>query len=109
MGLTIKVIVLNSDGIPDFEKEYFIYLADQANMPYGNYPSLGKTDLLKEHILKDVQFLLSNKYYQLPGDQEYKTDKLPVKVIVIACNTATAYGMEDIEKFLLKAKLDIKG
>jgi glutamate racemase len=100
--------VLNSDGIADFEKEYFIYLADQANMPYGNYPSLGKTDLLKEHILKDVQFLLSNKYYQLPGDQEYKTDKLPVKVIVIACNTATAYGMDDIEDFLKNAKLDIK-
>jgi glutamate racemase len=55
---------LRSDGILDFEKEYFIYLADQANMPYGNYPSLGKTDLLKEHIFKDVQFLLSDKYYQ---------------------------------------------
>ncbi|MCH7415231.1 hypothetical protein MM213_17155, partial [Belliella sp. R4-6] len=26
-----------SDGIPDFANEKFIYLADQANMPYGNY------------------------------------------------------------------------
>ena len=43
---------LSSDGILDFEKECFIYLADQANMPYGNYPSLNKTDVLKEHILK---------------------------------------------------------
>jgi glutamate racemase len=77
-------------------------------MPYGNYPSLGKTDLLKEHILKDVQFLLSNKYYQSPTDKVFKTDKLPVKAIVIACNTATAYGMDDIEAFLEKAKLDIK-
>lgn len=99
---------LSSDGILDFEKECFIYLADQANMPYGNYPSLGKTDVLKEHILKDFQFLLSNKYYQSSSDKEYRTDKLPVKAIVIACNTATAYGMDDIEAFLKKAKLDIK-
>jgi len=98
----------NPDGILDFEKEYFIYLADQANMPYGNYPSLNKTDVLKEHILKDLQFLLSNKYYQSSGDEEFKIDKSPVKAIVIACNTATAYGMEDIEKFLKKARLDIK-
>ncbi|MBK7631985.1 MAG: aspartate/glutamate racemase family protein [Ignavibacteriales bacterium] len=99
---------LNSDGILDFEKEYFIYLADQANMPYGNYPSLNKTDVLKEHILKDLQFLLSNKYYQSSGDEEFKIDKSPVKAIVIACNTATAYGMDDIEAFLKKAKLDIQ-
>ncbi|MBE0538495.1 MAG: aspartate/glutamate racemase family protein [Ignavibacterium sp.] len=98
----------NPDGILDFEKEYFIYLADQANMPYGNYPSLNKTDVLREHILKDLLFLLSNKYYQSSSDKDYKADKLPVKAIVIACNTATAYGMDDIEAFLKKAELDIK-
>lgn len=99
---------INPDGILDFEKECFIYLADQANMPYGNYPSLNKTDVLKEHILKDVQFLLSNKYYESSGDEEFKIDKSPVKAIVIACNTATAYGMDNIEAFLKKAKLDLK-
>lgn len=98
----------NGDGILDFDKECFIYLADQANMPYGNYPSEGKTDLLKEHILKDMQFLLSNKYYRFAEDKQYRTDKQPVKAIVIACNTATAYGMGDIENFLKKADLDIK-
>ena len=107
-GFNNKNKTNNPDGILDFEKEYFIYLADQANMPYGNYPSLNKTDVLKEHILKDLQFLLSNKYYQASSDKDYKADKLPVKAIVIACNTATAYGMEEIEAFLKKAKLDIK-
>jgi glutamate racemase len=119
-GLTVMDAIVNfdgfnnqnqsntADGVLDFEKECFIYLADQSNMPYGNYPSLGKTDVLKEHILKDVQFLLSNKYYLSPGDKEFKVDKSPVKAIVIACNTATAYGMRDIENFLNKAKLDIK-
>lgn len=99
---------LNSDGVLDFGKECFIYLADQANMPYGNYPAEGKTDLLKEHILKDMQFLLSNKYYRFADDTQYQKDKQPVKVIVIACNTATAYGMHDIESFLKKADLNIK-
>jgi glutamate racemase len=119
-GLTVMDAIVNfdgfnnqnqpntADGVLDFEKECFIYLADQANMPYGNYPPLGKTDVLKEHILKDVQFLLSNKYYLSPGDKEFKVDKSPVKAIVIACNTATAYGMEDIENFFNKANLDIK-
>src|SRR5690606_14088711 len=46
-----------SDKIPDFASEKFIYLADQANMPYGNYSSEGKTELLVEHVLKDAQFL----------------------------------------------------
>ncbi len=107
-GFNNESKIFNNDGVLDFEKEFFIYLADQANMPYGNYPSLGKTDVLKEHILKDAQFLLGNKYYQSASDKEYKADKQPVKAIVIACNTATAYGLEDIEDFLNKAKLDIK-
>jgi glutamate racemase len=36
------------------------------------------------------------------------SDKAPVKMIVIACNTATAYGKSDIERFLHCAGLDIK-
>src|SRR5215207_8596339 len=31
-----------ADGVPDFAGEKFIYLGDQANMPYGNYPSKGR-------------------------------------------------------------------
>jgi glutamate racemase len=107
-GFNNESQIFNNDGVLDFEKEFFIYLADQANMPYGNYPSLGKTDILKEHVLKDVQFLIGNKYYQSASDKEYKTDKLPVKAIVIACNTATAYGLDDIVNFFKKAKLNIK-
>ncbi len=70
------------DGIPDFDGEDFIYLADQANMPYGVYPSQGKTDFLRELIIKDALFLTS-------GVQR-------TKLIVIACNTATAYGLDDV-------------
>lgn len=96
------------DHIADFAKEKFIYLADQANMPYGNYYSANKTDLLVEHILKDAQFMLSNKYYASASTAKYNSNKQPVKVIVVACNTATAYGKEYIEAFIRKAGVPIK-
>lgn len=91
-GLTVleamlKIDVFNNgnlqpgaDGARDFERERFVYFGDQANMPYGNYPSAGRVDLLRELILRDAVFLLGQKS----------------KAIVIACNTATAFGLEDI-------------
>jgi len=95
------------DGKLDFQNEKFIYLADQANMPYGNYNAVGKDDLLKEHIIKDFQFLLSDKYYTSASETKAKNDKEQVKAIVIACNTATAYGYEDAMQFLNQTGLDI--
>ena len=77
-----------ADGVPDFAGERFVYFGDQANMPYGNYSAVGRTDFLRELILRDVLFLLGRRYA--------RGQKPPVKAIVIACNTATAYGLEDI-------------
>lgn len=77
-----------ADGVPDFAGERFVYFGDQANMPYGNYSAVGRTDFLRELILRDVLFLLGRRHAQ--------GAKPPVKAIVIACNTATAYGLEDI-------------
>jgi len=104
-GLTILEAMLtldvfnNTTGLPgadgklDYDSEYFQYLADQANMPYGNYAAEKKTDLLKEHIFKNMEFFLQ------------KTNAKPtVKMIVLACNTATAYALEDI-----RAKLASEG
>ncbi len=88
------------DGRPDFGNERFVYLGDQANMPYGNYPSEGKTAFLRELILKDAVFLLGGRYWPTPGAEAPQHDKPPVKAIVIACNTATAYGLEDIRRAL---------
>ena len=119
-GLTVFKAIVNydqnnntdhktgSDGILDFQKEQFIYLGDQANMPYGNYSKENNIDLLKEHIIKDAQFLMSNKYYSDPHGSSVNKDKQPVKVIVIACNTATAYGKESIEQFIIQTNTDIK-
>ena len=85
-----------SDGTPDFRNERFIYLGDQANMPYGNYASAGKEEYLRELILKDAAFLLGNRYWSSPDASAPQFDKPPVKALVIACNTATAYGLRDL-------------
>lgn len=78
--------VESPDGVPDFDREEFIYLADQANMPYGVYSSQNKTDYLRELIIKDALFLT--------------TGSKRTKVVVIACNTATAFGLEDVSRML---------
>ena len=119
-GLTVLKAIVNydqnqnnshekgGDGKLDFDKESFIYLGDQANMPYGNYSKENNVNLLKEHIIKDAQFLMNNKYYSDQEDTSVNTNKKPVKALVIACNTATAYGKEYIEEFLKLADSNLK-
>jgi glutamate racemase len=96
------------DGRPDFEHERFVYLGDQANMPYGNYPSEQKTDFLRELIIKDVVFLLGERYWPSATAQMPRHDKPPVKAIVIACNTATAYGLETVRAALEQWQLPVQ-
>jgi glutamate racemase len=95
------------DGRPDFENERFVYLGDQANMPYGNYPSEQKVDFLRELIIKDVVFLLGSRYWPSADSPKPHQDKPPVKAIVIACNTATAYGLESVLNALRQWNLPI--
>lgn len=119
-GLTVLEVMLKSDnmsnitgakksdGIPDFAGEDFEYLGDQANMPYGNYSSEGKDNYLRELAVKDALFLLGGKYYTNFADKYPKGTKKPVKIIVIACNTATAYGLKDIQNLLALSKTGVK-
>lgn len=88
------------DGQPDFTNEVYQYLADQANMPYGNYAAAGKTDLLKEHMLKNAAFFTDSFFDSSTGSTWKKAAKPPVKMIVLACNTATAYTLADLQKWL---------
>ena len=86
------------DGVPDFSGEYFHYLADQANMPYGNYASEGKTAFLKEQILRCMSFLYSDTTYAIRKNEAYSFyPKQTAKMIVVACNTATAYALPEIK------------
>lgn len=85
-----------ADGRPDFAGERFVYLGDQANMPYGNYPREGNEAYLKELILKDAVFLLGRRVWPAADAPRPSLEKPPVKAIVIGCNTATAYGLAEI-------------
>lgn len=96
-----------ADGVPDFQNERFLYLGDQANMPYGNYSAAGKEDYLRELIMKDAIFLLGNRYWSSKRATEPSLDKPPVKAIVIACNTATAYGLDDIRTAIQRWELPV--
>ncbi len=96
-----------SDGVPDYQNERFVYLGDQANMPYGNYSAAGKEDYLRELIMKDAIFLLGNRYWANANAVAPSLDKPAVKAIVIACNTATAYGLDDIRAAVDQWKLPV--
>ncbi len=89
-----------ADGKPDFDKEYFQYLADQANMPYGNYAAAQKTALLKEHVVKNMDFLLKRNFTTEKAGVFSPNQKLAVKMLVLACNTATAFALEEVKQFV---------
>ncbi|MFN9720196.1 MAG: cellulase family glycosylhydrolase [Planctomycetota bacterium] len=96
-----------ADGRFDFERERFIYFGDQGNMPYGNYPSAEKQTYLKELILKDATFLLGRRYWKSVDANSASFDKPPVNAIVIACNTATAWGLEEIRQLVDRWKIPV--
>ncbi|MBL9131098.1 MAG: aspartate/glutamate racemase family protein [Verrucomicrobiaceae bacterium] len=95
-----------ADGRLDFADERFIYFGDQANMPYGNYSAAGRTDYLRELIVKDAIFLMGRRAWPAQGAEPH-FDKPPVKAVVIACNTATAYGLEDIRAAIAAWKVPV--
>ena len=92
-----------ADGIPDFAQERFVYLGDQANMPYGDYAAERKSDLLKELIVDDAKFLLGTSFHQTAREKVPTGRKDRAKILVIACNTATAWGLSEVRSRLKAA------
>ena len=119
-GLTVLEVLLNadmidnisgkegSDGVPDFAGEAFTYLADRANMPYGNYAAENKQDFFRELVVKDALFLTGNRYWTNPADKQMAGTMQPCKILVIACNTATAWGLEDVSNLLALSGTGVK-
>ena len=111
-GLTVleKILTLDAfdnrsgaptpDGVPDFSAEDFQYLADQANMPYGVYDAQGNAALLRRLVRDDARFLLGETYGKDAAEAQPTGEKAPCKILVIACNTATAYGLDDVRRML---------
>ena len=96
------------DSILDFAGEHFIYLADQANMPYGNYAAEENSDYLRELVLKDAMFLLDDDFFQNAIEEEPTGRKQRAKIIVVACNTATAYGLDLIRDMIAQSGKEVK-
>lgn len=96
------------DSILDFAGEHFVYLADQANMPYGNYNAEGNSEYLKELVLKDALFLMDDDYFNNPIEETPSGSKPRAKIIVVACNTATAYGLDLIRSMIEQSKTGVK-
>ncbi|MBR1537981.1 MAG: aspartate/glutamate racemase family protein, partial [Bacteroidales bacterium] len=96
------------DSILDFAGEHFIYLADQANMPYGNYNAEGNSEYLQELVLKDALFLMDDDYFNNAIEETPSGRKQRVKIIVVACNTATAYGLDLIRSMLNQTGTGVK-
>ncbi|HUI29182.1 MAG TPA: glutamate racemase [Candidatus Acidoferrales bacterium] len=68
-GLTVVRQLINL-----LPQENIIYFGDTARVPYGNKSQ----DVVREYAVQDTRFLLSKK----------------VKIIVVACNTASAVAMD---------------
>ena len=96
------------DGILDFAGEHFVYLADQANMPYGVYDACGKADYLQELVVKDAVFLADDNYYENAMQDKPAGVKPRAKIMVIACNTATAYGLKSVQSMLEQSGSGVK-
>ena len=77
-------------------------------MPYGNYAAENKQDFFRELVVKDALFLLDNEYWTNPADKALEGEKLPCKILVIACNTATAWGLEDVSTVLQLSGIGVK-
>ena len=101
---------IGPDGIPDLRGESFVQLADQANLHYGSYSASGADGcaFLRELAIRDALFLLSGGYYANAGEDVPSGRKAPAKIIVVACNTASAYGLAGIETVLSASASPVK-
>lgn len=99
---------IDRDSLLDFAGEHFIYLADQANMPYGNYDAEGNSEYLRELAVKDAIFLLQDRFFINSIEDKPSGEKPRVKIIVIGCNTATAYGLKHISSMLEQSNSGVK-
>ena len=97
-----------SDGVPDLAGEAFVQLADQANLHYGSYAAAGSAAFLRELAVRDAQFLLSPGYYRDAAEEIPSGRKTPAKIVVVACNTATAYGLPGIVATLRNAASPVR-
>ena len=96
------------DGIIDFGGENIQFLSDRANGPYGGYIEVGSLDFLKELVLSNTIFLMSDDYFNLAGDEYRSGFKEPVKMIIVSSPVADLRVLPDINNFLEQSGTGVK-
>ena len=96
------------DGIIDFGGENIQFLSDRANGPYGGYIEVGSLDFLKEQVLSNTIFLMSDDYFNLAGDEYRSGFKEPVKMIIVSSPVADLRVLPDINNFLEQSGIGVK-
>lgn len=96
------------DGIIDFGGENIQFLSDRANGPYGGYIEVGSLDFLKEQVLSNTIFLMSDDYFNLAGDEYRSGFKEPVKMIIVSSPVADLRVLPDINNFLEQSGTGVK-
>lgn len=97
-----------SDGIADFGGEYFQILYDRANSPYGGYIDAGNPAFLKEQLIRNTLFLMSDRYYNLAVDEYQSGYKDPVKIVIVPSPVADYYSLSDIQALLDRSGTGVK-
>lgn len=97
-----------SDGIADFGGEYFQILYDRANSPYGGYIDAGNPAFLKEQLIRNTLFLMSDRYYNLAVDEYQSGYKDPVKIVIVPSPVADYYALSDIQALLDRSGTGVK-
>lgn len=97
-----------SDGIADFGGEYFQILYDRANSPYGGYIDAGNPAFLKEQLIRNTLFLMSDRYYNLAVDEYQSGYKEPVKIVIVPSPVADYYALSDIQALLDRSGTGVK-
>jgi glutamate racemase len=64
---------------------------------------LGKTPFLLELIRRDGLFLMGREFYTSADARRPREGKQTIKALVVACNTADAYGRGDLESLVATA------
>ena len=96
------------DGIIDFGGENIQFLSDRANGPYGGYIEVGSLDFLKEQVLSNTIFLMSDDFFNLAGDEYRSGFKEPVKMIIVSSPVADLRVLPDINNFLEQSGTGVK-
>ena len=96
------------DGIIDFGGENIQFLSDRANGPYGGYIAKDNLDFLKEQVLSNTIFLMSDDFFNLAGDEYRSGFKEPVKMIIVSSPVADLRVLPDINNFLEQSGTGVK-